>query len=71
MTILDELETKCVSHDGGKHCWHQGGQMGFSGRFQSSCRVVCCHCEANGRQYFDVRPNGYVEMRQSKLEAKE
>jgi hypothetical protein len=38
-------EDVCPKHHGGKHCWHEYGQKGYRGRYETSSPVQCCHCE--------------------------
>lgn len=40
----------CDKHQGGKHCWHRVGATGFSGRYEESFMVECCHCHQTEHQ---------------------
>lgn len=35
---------KCRAHDGGEHCWHEDGNTGFRGKYETFEPVKCCHC---------------------------
>lgn len=40
---------QCRTHEGGEHCWHSYGNTGYSGRYQTSTPVKCCHCGAKAK----------------------
>jgi len=51
---------KCLKHADGKHCWHQNGAKGFSGKTQVSTPVKCCHCQKTAT-HVENQPNPRIE----------
>lgn len=43
-------ERHCKKHEGGQHCWHDVGHSGFSGKYESTVPVQCCHCLVRAEQ---------------------
>jgi hypothetical protein len=40
---------RCPKHEGEEHCWHSYGMTGYTGKYQLTIPVRCCHCKETAK----------------------
>jgi hypothetical protein len=51
---------KCLQHADRKHCWHQNGLRGFSGKHKTTTPVKCCHRKKTAK-LIEYAPQSSIE----------